>query len=656
MSSNSTGKLKSECAAEFIGTYVLVFFGTGSVHVAVLTGGLVGLWQVAVVWGTAIALAIYATSAISGAHINPAITLAFSVWRAFPRRKIPLYVLSQLLGAIAASATLYALFHNLIGQFEVSKGIIRGAAGSQLSAMLYGEFFPNPAIIGTTTKAFESVTHAQAILAEAIGTAFLAFFVFAVTDADNRNRPSGTFFAVFIGLTVAIVIAIVAPLTQAGLNPARDLGPRLFSYLAGWGSIAIPGPRSGFLTVYILAPCVGASLGAGLYHCVLAASMKQTSGAQDDEPSEGDTNMTPVRLILVGGFLGSGKTTLLAQAAQLLVKQGRRVGLITNDQASDLVDTQILRNDGFSVEEISGGCFCCRFENLVTSADRLIEELRPDILMGEPVGSCTDLSATVIQPLKKLHRDKFSVAPFSVLLDPLRLRELLGLGERKSLPDSVMYVLRKQLEEADVIVINKADRISSEGLERLTAALERAFPGTPTLVISALTGDGVAAWLDLVMEARPSGVRIADVDYDTYAEGEAVLGWLNASIQLHAEHETDWQAVCRGLLGEIQRQSQARSAEITHVKLHLSTSDGSLVANVTSTQGEPSIRGHVRGAPHEAELILNARVHLGAAELRAVVESSLDGLASDGIEARANSIRSFSPARPQPTHRFKAAV
>ncbi len=108
-------KLRSECAAEFVGTYVLVFFGTGSVHVAVLTGGLMGLWQVAVVWGTAIALAIYATSAISGAHINPAITLAFSVWRGFPRRKIPFYVLSQLLGAIAASATLYALFHKASG-------------------------------------------------------------------------------------------------------------------------------------------------------------------------------------------------------------------------------------------------------------------------------------------------------------------------------------------------------------------------------------------------------------------------------------------------------------------------------------------------------------------------------------------------------------
>ena len=207
-----------------------------------------------------------------------------------------------------------------------------------------------------------------------------------------------------------------------------------------------------------------------------------------------------------------------------------------------------------------------------------------------------------------------------------------------------------------MIVINKADRFPSEGLERLTAALEQAFPGTPTLAISALTGDGVAAWLDLVMGPMASGARIADVDYDTYAEGEAVLGWLNASIQLHAPDEVDWQAVCRGLVDEIQRQSQARSAEITHVKLHLSTSGGSVVANVTSTQDKPCVRGHVGGTPLDAELILNARVHMGAAELRALVESSLEGLASDGIETRVNSIRSFSPARPQPTHRFRAAI
>ena len=269
-----------ECVAEFIGTYILVFFGTGSVHVAVLTAGHTGLWQVAIVWGIAISLAIYSTSAVSGAHINPAITLAFTAYRQFPIRKVTPYVLSQLLGAFAAAATLYALFHNIIGQFEVANGIVRGQAGSELSAMVYGEYFPNPAIIGTSLEAAASVTLVQAMSAETIGTAFLAFFVFAVTDTRNPSRPSGTLFALFIGLTVSVVISIVAPLTQAGLNPARDFGPRLFSYLAGWKMIAIPGPRGGFFTVYTLSPIFGALVGAAVYQYLLRPSMPRSSAAE----------------------------------------------------------------------------------------------------------------------------------------------------------------------------------------------------------------------------------------------------------------------------------------------------------------------------------------------------------------------------------------
>ncbi|MBM4032331.1 MAG: aquaporin [Planctomycetes bacterium] len=280
------GHLARECAAELIGTYILVFFGTGAVHVAVLTGGLVGLWQVAVVWGIAVSLAIYATSAASGAHVNPAMTLAFVVWRGFPVRRAAFYVASQLAGAIAAAATLHAIFHGLIGQFEAAKALVRGQPGSELSGMLYGEYFPNPALLGTTRAAFQGVSYLQAMLAEGIGTAFLAFFVFAVTDVQNPKRPLETFSALFIGLAVAIVISVVAPLTQAGLNPARDFGPRLFACLAGWGAIAIPGPRGGFFSVYVLAPCLGALVGSAVYVLAIAPGLAVAPQAQEEAPQE----------------------------------------------------------------------------------------------------------------------------------------------------------------------------------------------------------------------------------------------------------------------------------------------------------------------------------------------------------------------------------
>jgi len=236
-----------------------------------LTGAQQGLWQVAVVWGSAISLAIYAIGAISGAHMNPAMTLSFAVFRGFSWRQVPWYVLSQFLGAFLAAAVLYAMFRGVLSQFEAAHRIVRGMAGSELSAMVYGEYFPNPSVAASRAWMNVAVSLPQAMLAEGVGTAFLAFFVFAVTDARNQSGPGRRLTPVFIGLTVSIIISVVAPLTQAGLNPARDFGPRLFAYWAGWGPIAIPGPRGGFLTVYILSPLAGAILGSALYQFAIAA-------------------------------------------------------------------------------------------------------------------------------------------------------------------------------------------------------------------------------------------------------------------------------------------------------------------------------------------------------------------------------------------------
>ncbi|MGD0093805.1 MAG: MIP/aquaporin family protein [Planctomycetota bacterium] len=261
--------LVHECTAELVGTFILAFFGTGVVHVAVLTGALSGLWQVAVVWALAVTLAIYATAAVSGAHINPAMTIAFAAHRQFPWSKSGPYIASQVLGAFAAAGVLYLLFNNYIADFEQAHNIVRGSAGSELSAKVFGEYFPNPSDACPLETQYAKVSLIQAMLAEGIGTAFLAFFVFALTDSRNRERPGMNLAPLFIGLTVAMVIMIVAPLTQAGLNPARDFGPRLFSYFAGWGRIAIPGPRGGFFTVYILSPIIGAVIGGGVYQRVI---------------------------------------------------------------------------------------------------------------------------------------------------------------------------------------------------------------------------------------------------------------------------------------------------------------------------------------------------------------------------------------------------
>jgi glycerol uptake facilitator protein len=250
---------------EFVGTFILVFFGVGAVNAAVVTGAQVGLWQVAVVWAVGVSLGIYASASLSGAYINPAITASMAAWGGFPASRVLPYWVAQVLGAAAASLVLYSMFFEAIIEFERQHGLLRGGPGSELSAMVFGEYFPNPAVFGSDEQAWRVVGPKSAFVAEMIGTAMLAFVVFAVTNPRNSARPPSALAAIVIGICVAAIISVVAPLTQAALNPARDFGPRLISYFLGWGEIAIPGPRGGWLTVYIIAPTVGALIGGGLY-------------------------------------------------------------------------------------------------------------------------------------------------------------------------------------------------------------------------------------------------------------------------------------------------------------------------------------------------------------------------------------------------------
>jgi glycerol uptake facilitator protein len=273
----------ARCLAEAVGTFLLVFFGCGSVHAAVLMGAQSGVWQVAVVWGVAIMVAIYAIGAISGAHINPAITVALAVWGRFPPGLVLAYVLGQLAGAVVAAALLFVLFQPFLGAREQQRGVERGRPGSEVTAMCYGEYFPSPggvsadnslttaeAVVRELEKQREQFGAGPAFLAELVGTLLLALVVFALSDDRNFAAPAARLGPVFIGLTVAILISVLAPLTQACFNPARDFGPRLVAWAVGWGEVALPGPRPpSFFTVYILAPVLGAVAGGGLYAAVL---------------------------------------------------------------------------------------------------------------------------------------------------------------------------------------------------------------------------------------------------------------------------------------------------------------------------------------------------------------------------------------------------
>ncbi len=246
--------------AEVLGTFLLVLFGCGSVATAVTMGAPAGLFQVAIVWGLGLSFAIALVGPHSGAHLNPAITLAFAIWTDFPRSRVPGYVAAQFLGAFLAAATVYLLFGPAIGVFEADRQIVRGLPGSEASAMIFGEYFPNPGGLPWDGNSASRAGTAQALLAEFLGTGLLALGIFALTSRDNPFPP-GRATPLAIGLLLTLLICLFAPISMAGFNPARDLAPRLFSVMAGWKGYPFSANGGGWLTVYVIAPILGAVAG-----------------------------------------------------------------------------------------------------------------------------------------------------------------------------------------------------------------------------------------------------------------------------------------------------------------------------------------------------------------------------------------------------------
>jgi Ni2+-binding GTPase involved in maturation of urease and hydrogenase len=365
--------------------------------------------------------------------------------------------------------------------------------------------------------------------------------------------------------------------------------------------------------------------------------------------------MKTVQLIFVGGFLGAGKTTLLWRAAELLMRRDRRVGLITNDQAPDLVDTKWLAEKGLNVREVAGSCFCCNFAGLIYAAEKLLAS-GTDVLIGEPVGSCTDLSATILQPLKDRFKGQFVLSPLSVLADPSRLADVLG-GEGDSLHPDAAYIFRKQLEEADLLVVNKTDLLSPEQGRRLEGLVAAQLPNARPCFLSARTGEGVEPWLDEVLSTREAGTHIIDVDYDVYAAGEAVLGWLNADVHLSMIlPPADWSSFCCDLLSRLQTQFRDRRARIGHVKLLLTAASGHCIGNFTDDKSAPLLQGRIDGSPAEANLTLNARVEMPPQELEQIVRDTLTKAAAQRIRIKINDLQCLRPGRPKPTHRYNTIV
>ncbi|OLR56142.1 hypothetical protein BHK98_08735 [Hornefia porci] len=364
------------------------------------------------------------------------------------------------------------------------------------------------------------------------------------------------------------------------------------------------------------------------------------------------------KIMLIGGFLGAGKTTMLSALASVLEHRNYRYGLITNDQAAGLVDTAFLTAMGNETREVSGSCFCCNFPGFESA----LAELRMggcNVILAEPVGSCTDLSATILQPLKEQYTNMYEIAPLAVLADPMRLQALCS-GEHMELHESSIYIMKKQMEEADILVINKCDLLSEEKRLELQKTASLKFPRAKVLLASAEKGEGLEQLADELLSDESAGKTLACVDYNIYAEGEAVLGWLNLVTQIKSDRETDWSDFLEVYMKDLKRMFVEKAAAVGHLKLLLSGKDENswLLGNLVGNDRNISLRGK---APVCREVILtvNARVQMMPEQLADSVISLLEAAeVQNSVKITHEILRQecLSPGRPEPTYHYEEVL
>ena len=283
MANNKQHTLMGECLAEFIGTGLLIFFGVGCVAALVLTGASFGQWEISIIWGMGVAFAIYCTAGVSGAHINPAGTIALAAFHGFDKSKVLPYIFAQLAGAFCSAALVYGLYSNLFTDYEIANGFLRNSEAALSTAGILSTY-PHP-----------SLSFIGAFSVEFVITAVLMFAILALGDESN-GEPRGAMNPMLIGVLIAVIGGSLGPLTGFAMNPARDFGPKLFAYFAGW-DYALTGAKDiPYFIVPILGPIVGACFGGWLYPKVIGQYLPSAGhgctipNQCDDESAEGEAS------------------------------------------------------------------------------------------------------------------------------------------------------------------------------------------------------------------------------------------------------------------------------------------------------------------------------------------------------------------------------
>ncbi len=368
------------------------------------------------------------------------------------------------------------------------------------------------------------------------------------------------------------------------------------------------------------------------------------------------------------------------------MERGSRVGLVANDQGVGLVDAQrfqMLENSGGRTRAITGGCFCCKADDLVATLRELQAVEQPEVILAEPVGSCMDLVATVLRPLEQVYAEGYRMAPLSVVVDAVRLwsaewhsassrkeeGDAAGPMKRSVTPRScfgkgfaneVQYIYRKQMEEAEVLALNKVDLLSKAKRAALVKWIKAKFPSKQVFEISTKTGEGLEAWCEWLLTHEQISNDTLEVDYDPYAQGEALLGWYNAELSVHAvKDDFDGNALLLRWAKAVQARLTVDGVGIAHLKMSLERCGGLpgakqggsdlAIVQVVGDSTRPELSERLGPNLVVGKLLVNLRAAGPPKLLRKAMQECL----------QASTVRrlwleeaAFKPSRPVPVHRI----
>ncbi|CAG0952781.1 MAG: cobalamin biosynthesis protein [Candidatus Methanoperedens nitroreducens] len=361
-----------------------------------------------------------------------------------------------------------------------------------------------------------------------------------------------------------------------------------------------------------------------------------------------------VKLGIVGGFLGAGKTSTIIEIGKKLVTDyGKRVAIITNDQGEELVDTKIVKDYGFEVGEVLGGCFCCKFPDFMASSEDILKKTNPDIILAEPVGSCTDIPATLHMPIRKFYKNTFKIAPHIVLVDARRILNMSSEMDLVSPDTSTGYLFSHQIQEAEVLAVNKIDLVSPDQIDQIKEVLKKLNSRAEIMLISAANGTGMDALAGKILNDEYKSYYYPHVDYKVYGSAEAEMGWLNGVWKVDSKQDFKVKEFIRDILITAATDIKQKNGDIGHVKIYFSNKKNFTKASFVSFGQDVCFTGLIPDKTGSGEMAINARVAIGHKELKQSILDSLEIVSSKyDTELNTLKIESFSPPQPEPHHRI----